>query len=210
MSVWCTAGAGAPAWGCSCSIARIADIRPLLNKVDEFVLPTMRYFRGEGEGESASPAQWTTDGLSGVDLSKGKWGVEVSSLIGSMILSNVAIQAMRRRKNAPPWFTFVDEYREVLHGWTSRPSFPSAGNLRSRGTPEPLPHELPVAYGALWERTERHCLPRERGGRAEDLGKLLGRRAHENSFRPGSPLRVRGNTARCNIMEPKHRPRASD
>jgi hypothetical protein len=51
-----------------------------------------------------------------VDLSKGKLGAEVSSLIGSIILSNVAIQAMRRRKGAPQFFAFVDECQNFLHG----------------------------------------------------------------------------------------------
>jgi hypothetical protein len=94
---------------------QMAKFSPPLNKVDEFVLPTMRALMAHEKAIDFARAM-DDRRIILVDLSKGKLGAEVSSLIGSIILSNVAIQAMRRRKNAPQFFAFVDECQNFLHG----------------------------------------------------------------------------------------------
>ena len=94
---------------------QMAKFSPPLNKVDEFVLPTMRCLMAREKAIDFARAM-DDRRIILVDLSKGKLGAEVSSLIGSIILSNVAIQAMRRRKNAPQFFAFVDECQNFLHG----------------------------------------------------------------------------------------------
>ncbi len=94
---------------------QMAKFSPPLNKVDEFVLPTMRCLMAHERAIDFARAM-DDRRIILVDLSKGKLGAEVSSLIGSIILSNVAIQAMRRRKDAPQFFAFVDECQNFLHG----------------------------------------------------------------------------------------------
>ena len=94
---------------------QMAKFSPPLNKVDEFVLPTKRCLMAHEKAIDFARAM-DDRRIMLVDLSKGKLGAEVSSLIGSIILSNVAIQAMRRRKNAPQFFAFVDECQNFLHG----------------------------------------------------------------------------------------------
>jgi energy-coupling factor transporter ATP-binding protein EcfA2 len=94
---------------------QMAKFSPPLNKVDEFVLPTMRCLMANEKAIDFARAM-DDRRIILADLSKGKLGAEVSSLIGSIILSNVAIQAMRRPKNAPQFFAFVDECQNFLHG----------------------------------------------------------------------------------------------
>ena len=94
---------------------QMAKFSPPLNKVDEFVLPTMRCLMAYDKAIDFARAM-DDRRIILVDLSKGKLGAEVSSLIGSIVLSNVTIQAMRRRKQAPQFFAFVDECQNFLHG----------------------------------------------------------------------------------------------
>lgn len=88
---------------------------PPLNKIDEFVLPLMRCMMTSEKAIDFARAM-DDRRIILVDLSKGKLGTETSALIGSIILSNIAIQAMRRGTNAPQFFTFVDECQNFLHG----------------------------------------------------------------------------------------------
>lgn len=94
---------------------QMVKFSPPLNKVDEFVLPTLR---GLLHREKAIDFARGMDErrIILVDLSKGKLGSEVSALVGSIILSNISIQAMRRRQAAPQFFCFVDECHNFLHG----------------------------------------------------------------------------------------------
>jgi DNA helicase HerA-like ATPase len=94
---------------------QMAKFSPPLNKIDEFVLPLMRCLMSHEKAIDFARAM-DDRRIILVDLSKGKLGAEVSSLIGSIILSNIAIQAMRRQPAAPQFFAFVDECQNFLHG----------------------------------------------------------------------------------------------
>jgi Type IV secretion-system coupling protein DNA-binding domain len=94
---------------------QMAKFSPPLNKIDEFVLPVMRSLMSRDKAIDFARAM-DDRRIILVDLSKGKLGAEVSSLTGSIILSNIAIQAMRRRADSPQFFAFVDECQNFLHG----------------------------------------------------------------------------------------------
>jgi DNA helicase HerA-like ATPase len=94
---------------------QMAKFSPPLNKIDEFVLPLMRCLMSPEKAIDFARAM-DDRRIILVDLSKGKLGAETSSLIGSIILSNIALQAMRRRADAPQFFAFVDECQSFLHG----------------------------------------------------------------------------------------------
>ena len=93
----------------------MAKFSPPLNKIDEFVLPLMRCVVAPEKSIDFARAM-DDRRIILVDLSKGKLGTETSALIGSIILSNIAIQAMHRRRDAPQFFAFVDECQNFLHG----------------------------------------------------------------------------------------------
>lgn len=94
---------------------QMSKFSPPLNKIDGFVLPIMRplvsrerpidFLRAMNERKIIL-----------VDVSKGALGSEASQLIGSIILGDISIAALRRKPDAPQFFVFVDEVQNFLHG----------------------------------------------------------------------------------------------
>jgi len=94
---------------------QMSKFSPPLNKIDGFVLPIMRPLMSRDKPIDFLRAM-NDRKIILVDLSKGKLGAEASQLIGSILLGNIAIAAMRRKANDPQFFVFVDEVQNFLHG----------------------------------------------------------------------------------------------
>lgn len=94
---------------------QMSKFSPPLNKIDGFVQPVMLPLMSQ-----AKPIDWlramNDRKIILVDASKGKLGPEASQLIGSIILGNISIAALRRKATDPQFFVFVDEVQNFLHG----------------------------------------------------------------------------------------------
>jgi hypothetical protein len=94
---------------------QMSKFSPPLNKIDGFVAPIMRPLMSREKPIDFLRAM-NERKIILVDASKGKLGSEASQLIGSIILGNISIAAMRRESDAPQFFVFVDEVQNFLHG----------------------------------------------------------------------------------------------
>jgi hypothetical protein len=94
---------------------QMAKFSPPLNKIDGFVLPTLRPLMSRERPIDFLRAM-NERKIILVDVSKGALGSEASQLIGSIILGNISIAALRRKPDAPQFFVFVDEVQNFLHG----------------------------------------------------------------------------------------------
>lgn len=93
---------------------QMSKFSPPLNKVDGFVRPIVRTLLS-----SQKPIDWARAMDEGriilVNVPTGKLGLEISSLIGSIIGANIVIEAMRRGLDGKQFFFFMDEARYFLH-----------------------------------------------------------------------------------------------
>ena len=94
---------------------QMSKFSPPLNKIDGFVAPIMRPLVSQEKPLDFLRAM-NERKIILVDVSKGKLGAEVAQLVGSIILGNISIAALRRKPSDPQFFVFVDEVQNFLHG----------------------------------------------------------------------------------------------
>jgi hypothetical protein len=92
---------------------QMSKFSPPLNKTDEFLRPVMRPLMSHEKSIDFARAM-DDKRIILVNVSKGKLGREVASLIGSLVLANIAIMAMRRSPESPQHFVFVDECQSFI------------------------------------------------------------------------------------------------
>jgi DNA helicase HerA-like ATPase len=97
------------------SSEQMSKFSPPLNKIDGFVAPIMRPLVSQEKPIDFLRAM-NERKIILVDVSKGKLGAENAQLIGSIILGNISIAALRRKPSDPQFFVFVDEVQNFLHG----------------------------------------------------------------------------------------------
>lgn len=94
---------------------QMSKFSPPLNKIGKFVQPIIRPLTSRERPIDFLQAMDERKIIL-VDVSKGAIGPEASQLIGSIILGNISIAALRRKPDAPQFFVFVDEVQNFLHG----------------------------------------------------------------------------------------------
>jgi DNA helicase HerA-like ATPase len=94
---------------------RMGKFSPPLNKLDKFIRPGIRSLVGQEQ---------SIDFLDAMDsrkiviakLPKGELGALASSMLGSIIVSHLAITSLRRRGLRAHFVAFIDEVHNFVHG----------------------------------------------------------------------------------------------
>jgi hypothetical protein len=99
---------------------RAAAIAPVMNKLRPLLLrPELRAIIGQSQGSFDLRRIFTERKILLVNLSKGLLGPETSSLLGSLIVSQLWQAVLGRAAIAPerrhPVFVYVDEFQDYLH-----------------------------------------------------------------------------------------------
>jgi len=94
---------------------RMSKFSPAVNKTDKFLRPYIRTIVGQQDSVDFKAAM-DSQKIVIARLPKGHLGSITASLIGSIIVSHMSISALQRKANRTPFYAFIDEVSNFVHG----------------------------------------------------------------------------------------------